>query len=509
MSDYSRRQFLHDSLLAAAAAGAAGPVGKLLGAEATTAASIVERGPNEKLRFAVCGVHGQGSEHIKNLLNSMNKGDADIVAICDVDEHVGQAKCDDVAKSTGNRPKFYQDVRKLLEDKDIDCVSAAVPNHWHALLAIWAMQAGKDVYTEKPAAYNMFECQRMVETARAHKRICQIGTQSRSMPGTIDAIQFIRDGKVGEVNLARGICFKERMSIGPAGEYPVPANIDYDLWRGPAPMAQTSPYRGKMVRGKPDSVHYDWHWNWLFGNGDLGNQGIHEMDVAAWGLGVTELAKGVIAYGGRFGYTDAGETPNTEVAVLDFGPKTLVFEMHGLTYTPFKKLKGVDIGIVFEGSEGYVALTSYTGGSAFDKDGKQIQRFSGGRYEMHHANFIKAVRSRNPEDLNCDVAKGALSASLVHMANISYRLGQPTPTAEIVKRLDAVKMSDNAKDVLDRTVAHLAENNVQIDDDKTLFQCGQYLTFDPKLQMFSGNAKANELMTREYRKGFEITAGKA
>lgn len=512
MSDYSRRQFLHDSLLAAAAAGAAGPVGKLFGAEASTATSITERGPNEKLRFAVCGLHGQGSSHVGNLLNDLNKGEADIVAICDVDEHVGQAKCDDIASKTGTRPTFYQDIRKLLDNKEIDCISAAVPNHWHALLAIWSMQAGKDVYTEKPAAHNMFECQRMVETARAHKRICQIGTQSRSNPGTIDAINFIRDGKIGEVNLARGICFKERMSIGPAGEYDVPKNIDYYLWRGPAPMAEKSPYPGKPGRGGGARVpvHYDWHWNWLFGNGDLGNQGVHEMDVANWGLGVTELPKGVITYGGRFGYTDAGETPNTEVTVLDFGPKTLVFEMHGLTYAPFQKLKGVDIGIVFEGSEGYVAMTSYTNGAAFAKDAKPndkpIQRFSGGKYEMHHANFIKAVRSRNHEDLNCDVAKGALSASLCHMANIGYRLGQPTTTAQILKRLEAVKMSDNAKEVLDRTVAHLAENKVQIDDDKTLFQCGEYLAFDPKTQTFPGNAKANELMSREYRKGFEVPA---
>jgi hypothetical protein len=182
MTDYSRRQFLHDSLLAAAAAGAAGTAGKLLGAEASTATPIAERGPNEKLRFAVCGVHGQGSEHIKNLLNSLNKGEADIVAICDVDAYVGQAKCDELAAKTGNRPKFYQDVRKLLEDKDIDCVSAAVPNHWHALLAIWAMQAGKDVYVEKPACHNVFEGLKMIEAARKYQRMVQIGSQGRSSP---------------------------------------------------------------------------------------------------------------------------------------------------------------------------------------------------------------------------------------------------------------------------------------------------------------------------------------
>ncbi|HEY2759619.1 MAG TPA: Gfo/Idh/MocA family oxidoreductase, partial [Pirellulales bacterium] len=258
MSEYSRRRFLHDSLLTAAATVTAGSVGNLLAAERTVT-SLGEKSPNEKLRFAVCGVHGQGGEHIKNLLNERNKGDADIVAICDVDEKVGQSRCDEVEKATGKRPTYYQDARKLLENKDIDCVSAAVPNHWHALLAIWAMQAGKDVYTEKPAAHNMTEGQRMIETARKYNRICQIGTQSRSMPGTIEAIKFIQDGKIGEVTLARGVCFKPRDSIGPPGQYDVPANIDYNLWRGPAPMAETSPYRGRLDRGgKPVPVHYDW-----------------------------------------------------------------------------------------------------------------------------------------------------------------------------------------------------------------------------------------------------------
>ncbi len=354
MSEYSRRQFLHDSLIAAAAAATAGSAGKIIAAD-NTAASVTEKGPNEKLRFLICGVNGQGNEHIKNLLSKTNKGDADIVAICDVDEKIGNRRCDEVAKATGgDRPKYYRDCREAFEDKNVDCVSAAVPNHWHSLLAIWAMQAGKDVYTEKPACYNITEGQRMVQVARKHNRICQIGTQSRSMPGTIEAMEFIRSGKIGEVNLARGLCYKERKSIGPAGEYDIPANIDYDLWTGPAPFRSKSRYN---VADKGHSVHYNWHWFWDYGNGDMGNQGIHEMDVARWGLGVNEPAKGVIAYGGRFGYVDGAETPNTINVVLDFGPKSLVFETRGLTKVKFKSLKGVDIGIIFEGSEGYVAMT--------------------------------------------------------------------------------------------------------------------------------------------------------
>ena len=221
MTEYSRRQFLHDSLVAAAAAATAGATSNLFSAE-NAGALIPEKGPNEKLRFVICGVNGQGNGHIKNLLDDTNKGQADIVAICDVDEKVGNKRCDEVAAKTGMRPKYYRDCREAFENKDIDCVSAAVPNHWHALLAIWAMQAGKDVYTEKPACHNIAEGLRMIEAARKYNRICQIGTQSRSMPGTIAAIEFIRAGKIGEVNLARGVCYKPRGSIGPAGEYDVP-----------------------------------------------------------------------------------------------------------------------------------------------------------------------------------------------------------------------------------------------------------------------------------------------
>jgi predicted dehydrogenase len=315
MSDYSRRQFLHNSLLAAASAAAAHS-GITSHAEEGSSFSR-PKSPNEKLAFAVMGCHGQGKGHIKSLLEN-NRDDSQIVAICDVDSVVGNIRCDEIEKAIGRRPKYYQDLRKLLDDKSIDCVSMATPNHWHALGAIWAMRAGKHVYVEKPASYCINEGRSMVEAARKFNRICQTGTQSRSQPGTIDAIRFIKEGGIGDVTLARGICFKERTSIGPKGKYDVPAHIDYDLWRGPAPLADKSPYRGRKKKdGSYESVHYDWHWVWDFGNGDLGNQGVHEMDVARWGLGVDKLANGVITYGGRFGYEDAGETPNTEVAILD------------------------------------------------------------------------------------------------------------------------------------------------------------------------------------------------
>jgi len=499
VTEYTRRQFLHDSLMSAAVAATAGLTPKLL-AEENSSPALTEKGPNEKLRFVICGVNGQGNSHIRNLLDDMNKGQADIVAICDVDEKVGNKRCDEVAAKTGTRPKYYRDCREAFENKDIDCVSAAVPNHWHALLAIWGMQAGKDVYTEKPACYNIAEGLRMIEAARKYNRICQIGTQSRSMPGTIDAIEFIHAGKIGEVNLARGLCYKPRGSIGPKGEYDVPSNIDYNLWTGPAPFHEKSRYNTDK-----GSVHYNWHWFWDYGNGDIGNQGIHEMDVARWGLGVNGVAQGAIAYGGRFGYADAAETPNTLNVVLDYGPKTLVFETRGLTKVPFKKLKDIDIGVIFEGTDGYVVMDSYTTGHAFDKDGNKIESFSSGSYPMHHANFIKAVYSRNKDDLNCDVEEGVRSAALVHLGNISYRLGEKAPTEEVVNRLKAVKMSDNSQDTLDRAIEHLASNDVTIDGSNML-QCGEFLKFNPDTVNFTGSANGNEMLSREYRAPFVVPA---
>ena len=288
------------------------------------------------------------------------------------------------------------------------------------------MQAGKDVYVEKPVCHNINEGQRIVETARKYDKICQTGTQSRSASGAQQTIEYMKSGKLGDITLARGLCYKPRPSIGAKGDYQPPASVDYNLWCGPAPMAP-------LTRPK---LHYDWHWVWATGNGDLGNQGIHQMDVARWGLGVDQLAKGVITFGGRFGYEDAGETPNTEVAVFDYGPKTLVFEVRGLRSGP---LKDVHIGNIFEGTEGYAVITdSYSHGTIFDKDMKVVQKFDAGG--NHFANFVKAVRSRKKEDLNADIHEGFLSSSLCHLGNISYRLGQKASTSETLERLKSFKI---------------------------------------------------------------------
>ena len=482
MGHFTRRQFLEDSLLAAAAM-AVLPGGRLLGAEEKQSTS-----PNEKLSVAVVGVNGRGNSHLETY---SSRKDTEVTYIVDADEAVGQKRVEEVAQFQSRKPKFVQDLRKAFDDKSVDIVTTATPNHWHALVAIWAMQAGKHVYVEKPVSYTLSEGRRMVETARKHNKICQAGTQCRSFPGTVDAVEYVLAGKIGEVKLARGLCYKLRDSIGASGQYQVPASVDYDLWSGPAPVLPLTRKR----------FHYDWHWQWPYGGGDLSNQGPHEMDIARWGLGETTLSKRVFSYGGRLGYEDAGETPNTMVIVHEYPDdgKTLVFEVRGLKSD---KLEGASIGVIFYGSEGYVVIPSYTSGTAFDLKGNVVKRFTGGG--DHHANFLKAVRSGKYEDLNADILQGHLSSALCHMGNISYTLGQEMTCADLKKRLADNKSNENALETFDRVTAHLTDNGVKIDEKK--LRVGPELVFDPAGETFPGNETANKLLTRDYRKPFVVPA---
>jgi predicted dehydrogenase len=488
MAKFTRRQFLEDSLLVAAAM-AVLPSGKLLGAEEKQSIS-----PNEKLGVAIIGVNGQGKTHLKIYAN---RKDTEVAYIVDVDEAVGQKQVEEAAKIQGRKHKFVQDLRKVFDDKSVDIVSIATPNHWHALAAIWAIQAGKHVYLEKPVSYTLSEGRRIVEAARKHNKICQAGMQFRTITTTVDAVEYVRSGKIGEVKLARGLCYKLRRSIGPRGEYKVPTTVDYDLWSGPAPVLP-------LTREK---FHYDWHWQWPYGGGDLCNQGAHEMDLARWGLGLTGLSKRVFSYGGRLGYEDAGETPNTLVVVHEFPDdgKTLAFEVRGLKTD---KLKDADVGVIFYGSDGYVVTMEYkTGGPvavALDRGGNVVKKFSGGNRAEHFANFIKAVRSGNKEDLHADILEGHLSSALCHMGNISYRLGQETSVADLKKRLSDVKSNENALETFDRVTAHLTDNGIKID--QTKLRVGPELVFDPASETFPGSDAANKFLARQYRTPFVVPA---
>jgi len=479
MSNFSRREFLENSMLAATAAAATASVSPL-----PTFAADGSDSPNERLRIAVLGVNGRGRSHLGGF---MTRKGCEVVAIVDPDETIGQKKgVETVEKATKKKPSYYKDLREVMDDKSIDIVSIATPNHWHALASIWAIQAGKDVYVEKPVSHNVSEGRRIVQAARKHEKIVQTGTQCRSMQGTIDAIDYVKSGKIGEVKVARGLCFKPRGSIGPRGNYDVPTGVDYGLWLGPAPEKNLSRQR----------FHYDWHWQWDYGNGDLGNQGIHQMDIARWGLDVHTIGDGVQSYGGRFSYVDAGDVANTQVTTHSFGDKRLVFEVRGLKTAPFK---GAKVGVIFHGSEGYVVMTSYTNGAAFDLDGKMVKKFSGNG--DHYGNFIGAVRSRKVSDLNADIEEGHLSSALCHLGNVSYRLGEKLNAQEVTERLDR---DAEATETFERVAGHLSDNKVDLAEVPVGF--GAKLALDGEKETVTGDmaSAANPMLTREYRKPFVV-----
>ncbi len=446
----------------------------------------------DTIRVAVIGCGGRGGSHISQF--NGNHG-CEIVTLCDVDASRAAAGMRAVEKKRGVAPTHVQDLRKVLDDKSIDAVSIATPNHWHSLAAVWAMQAGKHVYVEKPMTHNVKEGRYLIEAAKRYKRICQVGTQSRSNPGMVDSIKYLHDGHLGKVKLAYGLCYKRRKSIGKVtGPQPVPKNVDYDLWCGPARMLP-------IMRTK---FHYDWHWFWEYGNGDLGNQGVHEMDKARWGLNKKELPKSVVSVGGRFGYIDDGETANTQLCIFDYGDSELVFEVRGLPSTsPYPGNLGGRgpnfVGNIFYGEKGILVCPSYNRGVVLAPDLSKVKEFSGGDDRFHFENFAQAIRSGKPEDLHCPPTEGHPSAALCHLSNISMRLGKKTPLGE-VKDVAGTK---EANEALKRMIAHLDANKV---DMKTDCLFGPLLPFDPKKEEFTGNNdKANSMLTRHYRKGYEIT----
>ncbi|GIW86297.1 MAG: NADH-dependent dehydrogenase [Isosphaeraceae bacterium] len=428
MRSLPRRRFLQQS---AAAAGLATTF-------AVTEPVRAKSSANDVVRVAVCGVRGRGMDHVEGFLN---QPDARVVAICDADEKVIGSAMKAVADRNGSDPKFYQDIRKLLEDKEVDAISIAMPNHWHALATVWACQAGKDVYVEKPASHTVVEGRRMVQAAEKYGRIVQVGTQSRSHRGMHEAIEFLCSGKLGTIYMAKGLCYKPRDSIGIKPDGPVPPGLDYDLWCGPAEMRPFNENR----------LHYNWHWFWNTGNGDLGNQGVHQMDVARWGLNKMSLPRAVSCSGGRFGYIDQGETPNTQSVLLRYDDCLLQFEVRGLN-TPDEA--GVKVGVIFFGTEGILTMPTYDRWQVYF--GPKMERGPGGQGGGdHYANFIAAVRARDPKLLTAPILEGHLSSALCHLGNIAYRVGRS-------------------------------------------------LEIDPSSETILGDPEANALLTRAYRPGYEL-----
>ena len=394
-------------------------------------------GANDRVRIAVAGIRGQGFGHIEGWSGEPN---VEVAAVCEVDDNVLTQRLGDMSKRGLPQPKPYMTFRKMLEDKSLDAVSIATPNHWHSLMGIWACQAGKDVYVEKPCSHNLWEGRQLVRAAQKYNRVVMHGTQGRSAGGYIEGIRQLRAGLIGDVYMARGLCFKWRDTIGKAKEEPVPAGVHYDLWTGPAPMKPFTKNR----------FHYNWHWIWDTGNGDMGNQGVHEMDMARWGLGVG-LPNKISAIGGHFMFDDDQETPNTlttsfEYNLPDGKRKMLVFEVrHWLTNTEAEigmpgfgagaqALPGVAgqasrqqpkamCGNLYYGPKGYMALAGYESYKTWLGENQE----PGPSLTKGHnrwANFIVAVRTRGQVAVNAPIEEGHISSALVHLANASYRLGR-------------------------------------------------------------------------------------
>jgi predicted dehydrogenase len=487
----NRRLFLSTSILAAGALVAPG-----CATSTTTAFRPRSRkiGPNDTIRIAVVGFNSRGKDHLEGFRKLAG---VQVVALCDVDRNVLEAEAKKAADK-GQPVATYTDVRKLLERDDIDAISTATPNHWHALLSVWACQAGKDVYVEKPVSHNAWEGRQIVQAARKYGRIVQTGTQSRSNPGLREAVAWIQAGNLGKIQIARGLCYKPRQSIGHVvSPTQVPDHIDYDLWCGPSPLKP-------LMREK---LHYDWHWQFVTGNGDLGNQGIHQMDIARWVLGERALSPQVLSVGGRFGYVDDGNTPNSQFVYHAYPKAPLIFEVRGLPKAKefqnatwgrnMPDYHGAQVGVVVDCEHGRVVIPSYDSAIAYDRQGKELRRWKQGA--DHYANFIDAMRSRKPTDLNAEIQEGHLSSALCHTGNISYLLGDKLSPGAIRERLQG---EPAAAETFARLQEHLGANGVDLAG--TPLTLGATLKMDPASERFLGNRQANHLLSREYRKGFEV-----
>jgi len=445
------------------------------------------RGANDDIRVAVVGMRNQGSNHINWFRNIPG---VRVVAICDADKDVIDRE-EKKFKERNEKVDIYVDYRKLLEDKNIDAIITATPNHWHALVTIWGCQAGKDVYVEKPVSYNIWEGRKMVEAARKYKRIVQGGTQRRSDEGLQEAIEYIQQGNLGKILIVYGIVYVRRGSIGKVdGPQPIPESVDYNLWCGPAPKAP-------LMR---KSLHYDWHWVWPTGNGDLGNNGIHFTDICQWFLGKSTLPRRVMSIGGRFGYIDDGETPNTQIVFLDYKPAPIIFEVRGLPKakgdSAMDDFRGTRAGVVVQCEGGY-----FVGGWAYDNKGKKIKQFKVTGGSGHHANFIKAVRSRKVSDLHADIAEGHLSSALCHLGNISHRIGKEASRDKV---MEAIKGNKEMVDSFERFQEHLLVNGVDVKATPRIL--GPWLEIDTDNERFIGDfhEEANKLLRRQYREPFVV-----
>ena len=482
MPSISRRHFIQGSSAA------------VLLAQAPAALARARR--SDEVRVAVIGLRGRGGNHIGALKAIPG---VKLVMLCDVDRGV-LARAAKGLEEQGITVETATDARRVLERKDIDAVTIATPNHWHSLLTIWACQAGKDVYVEKPVSHNPFEGRQMVRAARKYERIVQAGTQARSSPAIAEAVAFVREGKLGKITCARGLCYKPRQSIGKVrGPHGAPAGVDYELWTGPAPLVP-------LMRA---NLHYDWHWDFATGNGDLGNQGVHQVDICRWFLGEQGLAPRVQSIGGRFGYEDDANTPNTLISVHEYEAAPLVFEVRGLPRDlaaqttdwggGMDQFLGASIGCIIHCEGGHVLVTSnYGHAKAFDLEGQEVGAWQGD--SDHFANFIAAVRSRKQTDLAADIEQGHVSSALCHTSNASYLAGH---AASLDEARAALGEGVGAQ-TFERMREHLEANGVDLAQARATL--GASLEIDPAREAVIGNPLAASFLTRPYRAPFVVPA---
>ena len=407
----TRRSFIKTAATGAAAA----IVSPVLGNSMTmpTTISAQAKGANDRIRIAILGINGRGKDHISEIMNIAEKSNVEIVALCDPDMNILQERANDFQKNHGKKVAIVQDFRKIYEDKNIDAVTLATPNHWHALQTIWACQAGKDVYVEKPATHNIYEGKKIIEAAYKYNRIVQHGVQLRSSVAIREAVKHLEEGLIGRVYMSRGLVYRWRPDIGNKGLSPIPQGLDYDLWCGPAPMR---PFTKNLV-------HYNWHWHWNYGNGDVGNQGIHETDLCMWGLGVTSLPERITSMGGKFLWDDCKEVPEIQTSIYHYPKEKKIIQFEVRNWCTNKE-DGADVGNIFYGDKGYMVIKGYGTYETYlgERREKGPSRSERGELSLHFQNWFDAIRARDMSIQNGPVQTGHLSSALAHLGNISYRL---------------------------------------------------------------------------------------
>ena len=425
------------------------PVFAETGSGVLTAPSIVPQksfGANDRVGIAVLGLNGRGTEHVRSVIASK---DAEVVALCDPDIAVASKRAGEFEQKYQKKVLVEQDYRKVYDNRNIDAVTIATPNHWHALLAIWACQAGKDVYVEKPATHNIYEGRKLIEAAYKYDRIVQHGVQLRSFDTVREAVGHLRNGLIGRVYMSRGMVFRWRPDIGNKGISKVPEELNYDLWCGPAPMA---PFTQNLV-------HYNWHWHWNYGNGDVGNQGIHQTDLCMWGLDVG-LPERITSMGGKFLWDDCKEVPEIQTSIYHYPKEKKIIQFEVRNWCTNRE-DGVGVGNIFYGDKGYMVIDgngyyqTYLGEKREKGPGREKVNDAMANGAVHFQNWIDAIKARDKSLQNGPVESAHLSSALAHLGNISYRLGRQ-------------------------------------------------LDFDPVAERFIGNDDANNMLSRKYRSPYVL-----